>query len=143
MRQILKSVSAFAMGASAGLIFEFYFPPEAEKTGSIAMLILLVSFGGLIALHCPEIRQWWWLRRTPLIRIVNPLCITHILDLHEFLADEEGNPARYRLVADRNDKARPVVNAGDRIVVSGKQQERMQGGFNTLVQCRIRVLPSQ
>ena len=137
MRQILRSVSAFAIGASVGFVLELYFPPE--EMVHAAWVVIPLSGAVFIASYWPEMRQWWWLRRTSFMRIANPLRITHVLDLHEFLADEGRNGIRYRLVADPNDRARPPVNEGDWVIVKGKLRERMRGGYNTLVQCRIRV----
>ena len=137
MRQILRSISTFAIGAGAGLIFEWYLGPE--ETVLAAWLIVPLFGAAFVGSYWLEMRRWWWLRHTSLMRIASPLRITHILDLHEFLADEGGAGMRYRLVADKNDKARPPVNEGDWVVVSGKPRERLRGGYNTLVQCRIRA----
>ena len=136
MRQIVQSISAFAMGLSAGLLFESYFVPDESTL--IAWVVLLLAGLVFVGLFWPEIRRWWWLRCTAYMRIASPLRITHILGLHEFLADEEGNGMWYRVMADPYDKARPPVNVGDWIIVTGKLQERMRGGYQTLVQCRVR-----
>ena len=137
MRQVVRSILAFAMGASVGRIFDSHFPPG--ETVLAAGVILLISVAAFIASCRPEMRRWWWLRRTRLMRF-RPLRITHVKGLHEFLAEGEDG-MRFHLFADQNDKGQPPVREGDRVIVTGKQRERMKGGNNTLVQCRIRTLP--
>ena len=140
MLQLFRGILAFIVGMGAARIFDMHFPPTGKDVAP--WVTFVVTSGALyIASYWREIRRRLWLIRTPMMRVAMPLRITHQLGLHDFLADEgENGTPQYRLLADQDDKVRPPVSEGDRVIVTGKQRERMRGGSYTLVQCRIRTL---
>ena len=136
MRNIIRSLAIFVMGAFAALLFDAHFPPAGRSTTmlwAVTLIAVLVFFGS----SWQEIRQWLHLRRQLQVKY-GPLTVDQILSLHEILASDSGGGKWFvRMLP--SDRHRPPIHVGKSIWAVGKTASPMNSGYTELVGCRVRL----